>query len=208
MSLIVYPAVVTEETPQHVTALFPDFTDLSVSAESPADLLLAGRQRLSQKLVELEKAGESWPKASTLTEVAAHSSEAISVVWIDVSVEDTPVRVTISLGERLLAQIDTAAASYALTRSGFLAACARRQIASGVSPLAADAGQRLADDVAAAGRKIQEVLGPDSPVGRTLAELDTIAVDGLRRMASGVSTAMRGHKKSPGAGGGGNGRQP
>lgn len=209
VSLIVYPAVVTEETAQRVTALFPDFAGLNVSAESPADLLMVGRQRLSQKLVELEKAGESWPKPSTLTEVrAAHPGEAISVVWIDVSVEDTPIRVTISLGERLLTQIDTAAETYALTRSGFLAACARRQIASGVSPLAGDAGQRLADDVAAAGRKIQEVLGPDSPVGRTLAELDTIAVDGLRRMASGVSTAMRGHKKPATDDGESSGGQP
>ena len=209
MSLIVYPAVVTEETAQRVTALFSDFAGLNVSAESPADLLMVGRQRLSQKLVELEKAGESWPKPSTLTEVrAAHPGEAISVVWIDVSVEDTPIRVTISLGERLLTQIDTAAETYALTRSGFLAACARRQIASGVSPLAGDAGQRLADDVAAAGRKIQEVLGPDSPVGRTLAELDTIAVDGLRRMASGVSTAMRGHKKPATDDGESSGGQP
>ena len=54
----------------------------------------------------------------------------------------------------------------------------------------------MAEDVAAAGRKIQEVLGPDSPVGRTFAELDSIAVDGLRRMANGMSSAMRGQKKA------------
>ena len=98
---------------------------------------------------------------------------------------------TISLGERLLAQIDAAAETHAMTRSGYLGACARRQIAAGVSPLAADPGQRLYEDVAAAGRKIHEVLGPDSPIGRTLADLDALAVDGLRRMAGGMSNAMR-----------------
>ena len=196
MSLIVYPAVVSQTEPQAMTATLPDFEDLTVAASSPGDLLLVTRQHLSQRLREMEKAGESWPTPSTLAAVRAdHPATEDAVVWVDVSVEDTPIRVTISLGERLLAQIDGAAESYALTRSGFLAACARRQIATGVSPLVGDASQRLYEDVAAAGRKIQDVLGPDSPVGRTLAELDSIAVDGLRRLAGGVSTAMRASKK-------------
>ena len=113
------------------------------------------------------------------------------MVWVDVTVEDTPIRVTISIGERLLARIDAAAEAHAMTRSGYLAAAARRQMASGGSPLDAPASQKLFDEVAAAGRRIQETLGPDSPVGRTLAELDAIAVDGLRRMAGGLSGAVR-----------------
>ena len=209
VSLIVYPAVITDEAELHITALFPDFGGLIVSAQSPAELLQVGRQRLSQVLKELEKAGDSWPRASTMAELrAARPIEALSIVWIDVTVEDTPIRVTISLGERLLAQIDSAAEGYALTRSGFLAAYARRQIASGVSPLSSDAGQRLADDMAAAGRVIQDVLGPGSPVGRTLAEFDSIAVDGLRRMAGGVSSAIRRHKKPASTGADTEGRPP
>ena len=116
------------------------------------------------------------------------------VIWVDVEVEDTPVRVTISLGERLLARIDAAAAEHAMTRSGYLAAAARRQMAASGSPLDGPTGQRIFDEVEAAGRRIHETLGPDSPVGRTLAELDAIALDGLRRVAGGVSSAIQSRK--------------
>ena len=45
-------------------------------------------------------------------------------------------------------------------------------IAGGVSPMDGPMGQRIFEEVTAAGRRIQETRGPESPVGRTLAELD------------------------------------
>ena len=192
MALVVFPALVSEADPADLQAVFPDFAGLVVRAASPAELLTLGRERLAEVLRALEKAGDGWPAPSTLAQVrAAHPQAPGSVVWVDVTVEDTPIRVTISIGERLLARIDAAAEAHAMTRSGYLAAAARRQMASGGSPLDAPATQKLFDEVAAAGRRIQETLGPDSPVGRTLAELDAIAVDGLRRMAGGLSGAVR-----------------
>ncbi len=193
MGLIVFPALVSDADPADLTASFPDFADLSVRAASPIELLLRARERLTQVLRDLEKAGDAWPTPSTLAEARASAPDHPgSVVWVDVEVEDTPVRVTISIGERLLARIDAAAEEHAMTRSGYLAAAARRQIGVGGSPLDGATGQRIYEEVAAAGRRIQETLGPESPVGRTLAELDTIALDGLRRVANGVSGAMRG----------------
>lgn len=192
MALIVYPALVSDADPAELQAVFPDFAGLVVDAASPAELLTLGRERLSEVLRALEKAGDGWPAPSTMSEVrAAHPQHPGSVIWIDVTVEDTPIRVTISIGERLLARIDAAAEAHAMTRSGYLAAAARRQMASGGSPLETPAAQRLFDEVAATGRRIQETLGPESPVGRTLAELDAIALDGLRRMAGGLSSAVR-----------------
>ena len=192
MGLIVYPALVVETGPADLQVSFPDFEGVDVHATSPSELLLRSRERLLQVLRELEASGASWPKPSTLAETRSrHPDHPGSIIWVDVEVEDAPVRVTISLGERLLARIDAAAEENAMTRSGYLAAAARRQIAIGGSPLDGPAGQKLYEEVAAAGRRIQETLGPDSPVGRTLAELDAIALDGLRRFAGGMSGALR-----------------
>lgn len=192
MGLIVFPALVADGDPDDLQAVFPDVSGLTVHAPSPPELLTRARERLGEVLRELEKSGDGWPKPSSLAQVRqAHPDHPGSVIWVDVEVEDTPVRVTISLGERLLSRIDAAAEEHAMTRSGYLAAAARRQISMGGSPLDNSAGHKLFEEVAAAGRRIQETLGPESPVGRTLAELDAIALDGLRRMAGGVSDAMR-----------------
>ena len=192
MGLIVFPALVTEGEPDSFQAVFPDVSGLTVRAASPPELLTRSRERLGEVLRELERSGDGWPRPSSLSHVRdAHPDHPGSVIWVDVEVEDTPVRVTISLGERLLARIDAAAEEHALTRSGYLAAAARRQISTSGSPLDHPAGQKLFEEVAAAGRRIQETLGPESPVGRTLAEFDAMALDGLRRMAGGVSEAMK-----------------
>ena len=192
MGLIVFPALVVDADPDDLQAVFPDVSRLTVHAASPPELLTRARERLTEVLRELERSGDGWPKPSSLAQVRqAHPDHPGSVIWVDVAVEDTPVRVTISLGERLLARIDAAAEEHAMTRSGYLAAAARRQISSGGSPLDATGSRKLYEEVAAAGRRIQETLGPESPVGRTLAELDAIALEGLRRMAGGVSEAIR-----------------
>ena len=192
MGMLIYPALVDEADPASLQARIPDFGDAEVHAASPVELMLRARELLAQRLEQLEQAGEPWPTASPLAETRAkYPGHTGAVIWVDVEVEDTPVRVTISIGERLLARIDAAAEEHAMTRSGFLAASARRQIALGGSPLDGPTGQKLYEEVTAAGRRIHETLGPESPVGRALAELDAIALDGLRRLAGGVSDVLR-----------------
>ncbi len=192
MGLVVYPALVVDADSSDLSATLPDFPGMMVRASSPAELLLRAREKMTERLRELEAAGDAWPTASTLAEVrASHPDHAGAVIWIDVEVEDPPVRVTISIGERLLARIDQAAGEFAMTRSGYLAAAARRQMITGRSPLETPADHKILEEVAATGRRIQETLGPQSPVGRTLADLDALALDGLRHIANGVAEAMR-----------------
>ena len=192
MALAVFPALVDDASAGELHADFPDFAALHVQAASPGELLARAREALTDALRSLEKGGGEWPEASTLAQVrASHPDHPGSVVWVDVPVDDTPVRVTISIGERLLARIDAAAEEHAMTRSGYLAAAARRQIVAGGSPLDHPLGDKLVKEVVAAGRRVHEVLGPESAVGRTLAELDGIALDGLRKMASSMSDAVR-----------------
>ncbi len=209
MGLIVYPALVNDADAAALHATFPDIPGLTVSAATPAELLLRAREKLMEVLHALEKAGDGWPAASTLAEVRrAHAADGGGVIWIDVEVEDTPIRITISMGERLVARIDQAAGEVAMTRSGYLAACARRQMAGGRSPLETPADQRILEEVAAAGRRIQETLGPQSPVGRTLADLDALALDGLRHVAGGMAGAMRGRRGRAAPGGHAEGEAP
>ena len=189
MSDLVYPAILRADAGVLVARCL-DFPELEVRGSDPASVLRAAREAVSTRLTELEGAGEGWPEPTALQAIGALEAGS-SLLWIDIPVEDRPVRVTISLGERLLARIDAAAESYALTRSGFLAAAARRQLGAGTSPLEPDLGRRLYEEVAVAGRRIQDTLGPESPFGRTLAELDGVAMDGLRRLAGEVSGAVR-----------------
>ena len=195
MSDLVYPAVLRAE-PGGLAARCLDFPGLEVRGADPASVLRAAREAVSTRLSELEGAGEGWPEPTSPQAIGPLEAGA-SLLWIDIPVEDRPVRVTISLGERLLARIDAAAESFALTRSGFLAAAARRQLGAGVSPLEPDLGRKLYEEVAVAGRRIQDTLGPESPFGRTLAELDGVAMDGLRRLAGEVTGAVR-RRRAPG----------
>ena len=186
MATIVYPAFVDEAQAAALSARFPEFPELSIAAATPGELMAAARDKLGQRLRQLEKAGEEWPEPSTLAGLRATAAQA-TTIWVDVSVDDTPIRVTISMGERLLARIDTAAEARSLTRSGYLASAARRQLDQ---EGASSPSQAILEEVVAAGRKVQETLGPSSPVGRTLADLDALALDGLRKIASGVGDAM------------------
>ena len=114
------------------------------------------------------------------------------LMLIDVQIEDAPVRVNISIGERLLKRIDDAAASQSMTRSGFIAAAVRHRLGdeTGPEPAAGMDTQRIYDEVVALGRRVNDALGPDSAFGRTLTEWDNRALDGLRKLAGDVASAV------------------
>ena len=105
---------------------------------------------------------------------------------IDVQVEETPVRVNISIGERLLRRLDAAAEAQTMTRSGYIAAAVRQRLGDAETGERAGAGgQRLWEEVSDLRRRVNEAIGPDSAFGRTLADLDARALEGLRAFAAG-----------------------
>ena len=81
-----------------------------------------------------------------------------------------------------------------MTRSGYLAAAARYRLGDETSQSPGEpTAQRVFDEIAAVGRRLTETLGPESTLGRTLAELDARALDGLRRVgADGMKSARNG----------------
>ena len=113
-------------------------------------------------------------------------------ILVDVAVGDPPVRVNISLGERLVQRLDAAAEARGMTRSGFIAQAVRMSLGE-QSRGAADfdaASRRLQDELSSLGHRINESIGPDSAFSRRMNELDDRLVDGVRRAADSVSAAI------------------
>jgi hypothetical protein len=81
-----------------------------------------------------------------------------------------------------------------MTRSGYLALGARRLLgdtAFSFSGVGGETGKKIQEEIDAVGRRLNDALGPDSAVGRRLADLDAYALDGLKRLGDEVRSAMR-----------------
>ena len=190
MSIVLFVALVRGAPASGYSATFPDLTDLEVSARDLGELLVKCREALASRLDAIEGAGEAWPAATPIEDVVApQGSWAIPV---DVSVDDPPTRVNISLGERLLQRLDAAAEASGMTRSGFIAQSVRASLGEGVRPAGShdDLGRRLQDDLAEIGRKLNESLGPDSAFSRRLNAMDDVVYEGVRKAADSLSAAM------------------
>jgi hypothetical protein len=191
MAVVVYPAIITK-TEDRLHARFVDFATSSIEAATTADLIRQAREWLHGELLRLENAGETWPQPTAVDGLATPAG-AIAVL-VDVSVEDTPVRLTISIGERLLKRIDDDAAARSMTRSGYLALGARRLLGDAPEPasgLGGETGRKVQAEIDALARRMTETLGPESSFGRALAELDARAGEGMSRLGDQVRAAMR-----------------
>lgn len=200
MSLLVYVALARRSEDAGFTCEFPDFPGLGASAPSMGELLPAARDALLAHLQRLADEAQEWPAATSLDHAPAEPGRFPFLV--DVSVDDTPVRVNISIGERLLRQIDQAAQGSGMSRSGFIAQAARQAL-EGRSARAGDfdaVARRLQEEVSGLGRKITESLGPDSTFTKHVSELDTRIGETLRRAAEGLSAAVARRREGKAAG--------
>lgn len=190
MSTIVYVALVSRDDGAGYRAGFPDLTDCKAEGATLAELLVNARQRLLACLETLESQGEVWPTASPLESFAAQPG--VMAIPIDVAVDDPPIRVNISLGERLVQRLDAAAEARGMTRSGFIAQSVRASLGEttrGAGDFDA-MGRRVQDELAAMAKRINESIGPDSPFTRRMNEFDGALFEGVRRAADSVSAAM------------------
>lgn len=190
MSTIVYVALATPGEGAGYRAVFPDLPACSADGANLAELLTKARQRLLVCLEALEGQGEAWPTPSPLESFS--DRPGVMAIPVDVAVDDPPIRVNISLGERLLQRLDAAAEARGTTRSGFIAQAVRASIGETYRDTGdVDAvGRRLQDELTALGRRINDSLGPESPFSRRMNELDGMLYDGVRRAADSVSAAM------------------
>ena len=195
MPVTVYPALVTGDQAQGYRADLVDFPGVSVTEASSADLLRVSRERLLSALTALEAAGRDWPAATPVEALGERlQAERAILLLVDIQVEETPVRVNISIGDRLLRQLDEAAEAQNMTRSGFIAAAVRQRLGAAGAQAGGVNGagsQRLFEEVAEVGRRVNEALGPESAFGRAVAELDSRALDSLRMLAGNVGAAVK-----------------
>lgn len=203
MPTVIYPAIARGSRASGYTANFPDLPGCFAAGVDHADLLSKSRDALRAHLSRMAEEDLDWPGPSDVETVAIPAGEgAASVILVDVQIEESPVRVNISIGERLLRRIDETAERRGMTRSGFIAAAARQALGeswqSGAWQNAgwsrADweaASKRLQEEMSAVGRRLNENLGPDSTFARNMADLDDRLSDVIRRTADSVAAAVR-----------------
>lgn len=190
MTMLHYVALVSRQPDGGYRAIFPDLPDCVVTGRDVAEVVVTARRDILNCLQALSDAGEAWPRPTPAEQIPPDAGQI--AVLIDVAADDPPIRVNISLGERLVQRLDAAAQIRGMTRSGFIAQAVR--VSLGEQPQGgADfegAGRRLQDDLAALARKINEAIGPNSAFERRMADLDDRLYDGVRRAADSVSAAM------------------
>jgi predicted RNase H-like HicB family nuclease len=187
MNTIVYVALARVDQAGGYIARFPDLPPCTAAGANPAELLAASRAALTAELQAIAGRADEWPAATPVERIRAEPPEF--TLLVDVEVEDPPVRVNISIGEQLLKRLDAAAEASGSTRSGFIAQAVRAQLGER-RPDFEGAARRLQDELAAAGRKIHESLGPDSAFSRSMAEFDDRVAEQIRKAARKVSAAM------------------
>jgi hypothetical protein len=190
MNTLLFVAQVTGDTANGYRAAFPDIAECGVEAPDLAELLVKARQAVGDHLRALADAGDTWPTATPIEQVT--TQPGAFPILVDVAVGDPPVRVNISLGERLVQRLDAAAEARGMTRSGFIAQAVRVSLGEQSRGGAEfDAmGRRMLDELALLGQKINESFGPDSDFSRRMTEFDDRVVDGVRRAADSVSAAI------------------
>lgn len=190
MTTVIYVASGEARSDGGYAATFVDLPGSTAVGHDLAELLTSARQTVKAALAAYEEMGEAWPTPTPIEQIVLPTGGF--PIPVDVSVEDPPVRVNISLGERLLQRLDAAAEARGMTRSGFIARSVRISLGetSGFGEDFGAAGRRLQDDLSTFGRRLTESLGPDSPFGRRITELDDRVYDGVRRAADTVSAAM------------------
>jgi predicted RNase H-like HicB family nuclease len=189
MSTIIYVARVTSDD-QGYHATFPDLSGCEAVGRDLAELLVHARAAVMANLELIERGGDAWPPATPIERI--ERAAGVIPIPIDVSVDDPPIRVNISLGERLVQRLDAAAEARGMTRSGFIAQAVRASLGERArvgDDLGANA-RRLQDELNILGRRINDSIGPDSPFARRMNELDERVFDGVRKAADTVSAAM------------------
>jgi predicted RNase H-like HicB family nuclease len=190
MSTVVFIALVALGERAAYQASFPDIADCTAEGADLAELMVNTRQALLAKLEAIGDAGEAWPAATPIERIEA--TPGMMPIPIDVAVDDPPIRVNISLGERLVQRLDAAAEARGMTRSGFIARSVRTSLGEATRGAGDfDAmGRRVQDELAAMAKRINESIGPDSPFTRRMNEFDGVVYEGVRRAADSVSAAM------------------
>ena len=135
MSTIVYVAVVEGSEKEGYSAFFPDLPGCVTASSTMLELLADARDALALHLEGMVEDGVPLPVPSPLENIPIDAEVAeVGRILIDAEVDDSPVRVNISIGAQLLKRVDTAAQVRGMTRSGFMIEATRKFMAQPDQP--------------------------------------------------------------------------
>lgn len=132
---------------------FPDFQGCIAGGATIDEALRRGRDALDFHVESMIEVGEALPKVRDIAGIRAdpifaeNFADALVAV-VDVDLPAKPVRVNISIDERLLERIDRAAEASGETRSGFIATAMRQRLTGAGQPVSAMmTGSRIGEAV-------------------------------------------------------------
>ena len=195
MSTVVHALTVEEEPDGSHVGRFLDFSNIQVEARTLSVLAARAREALLAELQRLQKEGLDWPLAAESSELKARTTAGEMLVLIEVQVEDVPVRVNITMGERLLRRLDASAQAGGMTRSGVISTAVRDRL--GDEPEDGPLLSRLASELGRIGGRVSEAVGPKSNLVRLIDEVDHRALNGLRDLAGRFSSAKNDEDEPP-----------
>lgn len=190
MTNLVFIAKASGNDQSGYTAQFCDFGSCRGEGATLAALITDLRRALREQLATLERNGDAWPDPTPLAGVTADTGSFL--IPIDVSVDDTPIRVNISMGERLVQRLDAEAERRGTTRSGFIAQSVKVSLGetNSAAPQVDALGRRLHDELAGLDRRINEAIGPNSEFARRMNKLDDTVLKAVQKTADRVSAAV------------------
>lgn len=125
--MVVYPAVFEQNSKGGVVVSFPDLPGCLTEGETEIEAMNLAADALAGHLLVLVKCGDKAPNPSPLSSLNVPAGGRAALVPVRTKdYEAAPVRISVSIGSKLLAEIDECAKREGMTRSGFLAAGARR----------------------------------------------------------------------------------
>jgi predicted RNase H-like HicB family nuclease len=125
-----YIGLIHKETESDYGVSFPDFPGVVTAGSSLDEARSMAEEALAFHIDGLIDDGEAIPEPSTLEDVMADPGNRDGVaILVALKTKSTKaVRVNVTLPEDMLQQIDAFAEANGLTRSGFLARAAKREI--------------------------------------------------------------------------------
>lgn len=130
MSSRYYP-IILERTEDGLNATFPDFPGLTAFGVNAADVVAHAETGLALHIAGMIEDGDNIPEPSDI-DAAPVDEEAppeAGRLLVRADLPGRAVRVNVTIDEALLAAIDAEAKLRDTSRSGFLAAAARRELA-------------------------------------------------------------------------------